>query len=55
MQLLLTIAKTGNPQADTWERLDAKARSLFLDALTRAIAKAVRPELFVNEGNHHDR
>ena len=52
MQLLLSIAKPADPPADTWERLDPKARKLFLDALSRAIAKAVRPELFVHEGNH---
>lgn len=55
MQLLLTIARPADPPADTWERLDPKARRLFLDALIRTIAKAVRPELFAHEGNHHDR
>jgi len=52
MQLQLTIAGPANPQTDTWERLDSKTKRLFLDALTRAIAKAVRPELFAREGNH---
>ena len=55
MQLLLNIARPDEPTAGAWEQLDPKARRLFLDALIRAIAKAVRPELFVHQGNHHDR
>lgn len=50
--LLLNIDKPADPPTDTWQRLDSKARTLLLDALARAIAKAVRPELFVREENH---
>jgi len=52
MQLLLSIVRPADPPTDTWERIDPKARKLFLDALTRAIAKAVRPELFQREDLH---
>lgn len=52
MQLMLSIARPADPHADVWERLDPKAKKAFLDALARAIAKTIRPELFEREDDH---
>lgn len=55
MQLMLSIVRPADPHADAWERLDPKAKKAFLDALARALAKAIRPELFDPRQNDHDR
>lgn len=55
MQLMLSIVRPTDPRADTWERLDPKAKKAFLDAMARTIAKAIRPELFDLREDNHDR
>lgn len=55
MQLTLDVLSPADPAVDTWKQLDPEAKKAFLEALARAIAKAVSPDLFERTEADHDR